>query len=163
MIDSYQQVSVELVRAQARPGQTFKLRVISDSMSPLLRVDDVVVAQAIEAAAVQHGDVLVFQRGVEVITHRLIARQADRLYLKGDNRRAADEPIESQALVGRVIAIERGGRSIDLQQPRWVRLNRSVGRLSGWQARMTTASRLAGRLAAFPIRILIRSLFLFAE
>lgn len=163
MLDSYQQMSVELVRAQTRPGQTFKLRVISNSMSPMLRVADIVMAQSIEAATAQSGDVLVFQRGTELITHRLIARQADRLCLKGDNRRAADELIEEQAVVGRVIAIERSGRSIDLQQPRWVRLNQSVGRLSGWQARIANASPVAGRLSALPILILIRSLFLLTK
>ena len=161
MIDSYHQVSVELIRAQVQPGQTFKLRVISDSMSPMLQVADIVVAQPIEAADAQNGDVLVFQHGAEMITHRLINRQADRLYLKGDNRRAADEPVEARSIVGRVIAIERSGRSIDLRQPRWARINRSVGELSGLQARIMNASHLAGRLSAGPIRILIRSLFSF--
>lgn len=158
-LDSYQQVSAELIRA--RPGQTFKLRVISDSMWPLLRVDDVIVAQAIEAEAAQLSDVLVFQRGTEMVTHRLIARQADRLIVKGDNRRAVDELVEPDSVIGRVIALERSGRPIDLQQPRWARLNRSVGRLSGWQARIAAASKLAGRLSAVPIQLLIRGLFLF--
>jgi signal peptidase I len=170
VIDSYQQVSVDLIRAQARPGQTFKLRVISDSMLPLLHVGDVVVAETIEAAAALCGDVLVCQRGVEMITHRLINRQADRFYLKGDNRRVADEPLDDQSIVGRVIAIEQTGRSthavkravrtVDLQQPRWARLNRSVGRLSGWQARLSATSRLSGRLSVIPVWLLIRFLLL---
>jgi hypothetical protein len=122
-------------------GGVLRLTVTSDSMRPLLRVGDVVVVQPIEPRAVRPGDVLVVQRGAAWITHRLVAIDEQSWYTHGDNTRYVDEAVSAAEMVGRVSAIERGDRTIDLQQPHWRAIDRRINRVQRWQLRMFAALR----------------------
>jgi signal peptidase I len=118
-----------------------RLRVTSDSMRPLLRTGDEVVVQSSETHTLRPGDVLVVRRGEEWITHRLVAVDERGWHTHGDNTRYADEPASAAEIVGRVIAIERGTQTIDLQQPRWRAIDRRINRVQRIQLRVLAVGR----------------------
>ncbi len=122
-----------------------RLKVTSDSMRPLLRAGDEVVVQPIDPRTLRPGDVLVVRHGGEWITHRLVAVDERGWHTRGDNTRYADEPASAAGIVGRVIAIERGAQTIDLQQPRWRTIDRRINRVQRMQLRV---------LAAGPLRVI---------
>ena len=177
--DSYRKASLDLARAGLQGRSTLHLRVISSSMTPALRPDDVVIVQSAPLESLRRGDLVVIQRGAELITHRLVAIDAHGWRTKGDNCVAADPVWPAAIMVGRVAAIERGERAIDLQNRRWQSLNRWLGRLnwlqtSIYQRGRAIKIRLIGpqprpwvtalaRLSGVPFRVLIRLLLFLAK
>ncbi len=113
-----------------------RLNVVSESMQPLLRRGDRVVVQPIAPHALRPGLVVVVQRGDEWITHRLVAIDAQGWHTQGDNARYADEAVTAEDIVGRVIAIERGRQTIDLQAPRWGAIDRHVNQVQRLQQQL---------------------------
>ncbi len=139
----YQAMAREAWHAQGAAGR-LRLTVTSDSMRPLLQVGDVVVVQAIDPAALRPGDVIVVQRGGEWITHRLVTIDEHGWHTHGDNTRDLDETASADQVVGRVTAIERGRRTIDLQQPRRRAIDRQINRVQRVQLRVLAAARKIG-------------------
>jgi len=123
---------------------TVRLTVTGDSMRPLLRVGDGVVVQPVDPLALQPGDVIVVQRGGEWITHRLVAVDERGWHTHGDNTRYGDEAASAAQIMGRVIAIERNGQTIDLLQPRWRTIDRRINRVQRAQLRVLAAARAIG-------------------
>jgi len=89
------------------------------SMLPRIKEGDELLVQH-GTYRIRLGDVVVFKAAGELITHRLLSikRHSDRkIYLmKGDNRRGFDGPIPESSVVGRVVRIRRGHKSIDLER-----------------------------------------------
>ena len=145
-----------------------RLRVTSDSMRPLLRTGDEAIVQRVDPHTLQPGDVLVVQRGNEWITHRLVTIDDRGWHTHGDNTRYADEPASAAQIVGRVIAIEHGTQTIDLQQPHWRTIDRRINQVQRLQLRVlvvgrrfggTRSGRIARSLAAlinWPFQLAVR-------
>ena len=142
-IEIYQSAARDVWRAAGETGPV-RLTVTSDSMRPLLRVGDGVVVQPIDPQALQPGDVIVVQRGGEWITHRLVAVDERGWHTHGDNTRYGDEAASAARIMGRVIAIERNGQTIDLLQPRWRTIDRRINRVQRAQLRVLAAARAIG-------------------
>jgi len=133
----------------------------------------VVVVQPIEPRILRPGDVIVVQRGGEWITHRLVMIDEHGWHTHGDNTRYADEAASAAEIVGRVIAIERGGQAIDLQQPHWRAIDRRINRVQRSQLRMFAAlrklggirsngiTRVAAALIHWPFQLAVRLLLRF--
>jgi len=152
--------------------------VISSSMTPVVLPDDVVIVRPAPLEALRRGDLIVIRHGAELITHRLVAIDAHGWRTKGDNCAAADPVWPAAIIVGRVAAIERGERSIDLQNRRWQSLNRWLGRLNWLQTSIYQRGRAVkirfigpqprpwvntlARLSGVPFRVLIKLSLLFA-
>lgn len=159
--DIYRRIAHDLIQTE------FRLRVISDSMRPLLRRGDEVIAEPIEPKALRWGDIAVIRRGAELITHRLIATDSGGWYLRGDDAIWVDEVVTAQEIVGHVIAIERAAQPIDLRRSPWPEVNRRVGEIERghWRIalRLHLDRRAANRLqlgltwlSALPVRVLVR-------
>jgi hypothetical protein len=142
-IEIYQSAAREAWRAAGETGPV-RLTVTSDSMQPLLRVGDGVVVQPIDPQALQPGGVIVVQRGGDWITHRLVAVDERGWHTHGDNTRYGDEAASAARIMGRVIAIERNGQTIDLLQPRWRAIDRRINRVQRVQLRVLAAARTIG-------------------
>jgi len=76
--------------------------VLSGSMEPELRVDDVIVVR--EADSYEVGDIVVYQKGSTLIVHRIIAKDGETAVTQGDANNVADAPIAIQAIKGKVTA-----------------------------------------------------------
>ena len=159
---TYQQIALDLTLAEASSQECLSLHVSGHSMAPLLRPGDVVMAQPVSPESLCRGDLVVVHRPAELITHRLVAVDEQGWHTKGDNCHQTDAPVRAPAILGRVVAVERGCARLDLTSPRWARVNRWLGRLGGWEARLARqiaarkAARPADRLVAVFFRVLTR-------
>jgi len=76
--------------------------VLSGSMEPALKVNDVVIVRESDSYAV--GDIVVFQSEKNLVVHRVIAAEGDSITTQGDANNVADAPIEISAVKGEVVA-----------------------------------------------------------
>lgn len=76
--------------------------VLSGSMEPVLKTNDVIIVRETNDYAV--GDVVVYQSGNTLIVHRVIARDGETVVTQGDANNVADAPIEISVIKGEVIA-----------------------------------------------------------
>ncbi|HTP10130.1 MAG TPA: signal peptidase I [Anaerolineae bacterium] len=141
--EAYQSAARETLRT-VELSEVLRLTVTSDSMRPLLQVGDVVVVQPIEPRTLRPGDVIVVQRDGAWITHRLVTVDARGWYTHGDNARTSDAAASADEIIGRVIAIERGDQTIDLQQPHWRAIDRRINRIQRWQMHLFATLRQWG-------------------
>ncbi len=72
--------------------------VLSGSMEPTLYTDDLVVIRKTQDVAV--GDVIVFQDGSDLVIHRIVKIDADRITTQGDNNNLPDASISRAAVKG---------------------------------------------------------------
>ena len=162
--DLYLKVARDVLRQDQVAGP-LRLPVVSDSMRPLLRAGDWIFVEAVTPALLQLGDIVVAQRGAELITHRLVARDGTGWWTHGDNTRVLDHVLPAEEIVGRVSAIERGAQRLDLRARHWQTANRWIGRIDRAKLRVFQAGRAmpyrtARRLAplvAWPFQVMLRS------
>jgi signal peptidase I len=94
-------------------------------------------------AGVRPGDVIVFRHKGTLIAHRVLRIEGGddgpTFVTKGDNAPQLDPPLRADEIVGRVLAIERGGRHTSLDTTTWRILGRLIAagtlawtRLYGW-------------------------------
>lgn len=101
-------LNVYFANAQNLAGKTLPMPfgigtavVLSGSMEPELRVNDVIIVRASESYAVN--DIVVYDNGREMIVHRIVEQNGDTFTTKGDANNAADEPISAEAVQGKVV------------------------------------------------------------
>jgi hypothetical protein len=141
-----------------------RLPVVSDSMRPLLRAGDWVLVEAVTPTALKLGDVIVVQRGVELITHRVVACDDQGWRTHGDNTRVIDQVVQPEEIVGRVSAIERGADRLDLQTHHWQTANRWIGKIDRAKLRVFNLGRTSpmrsarwlATLAVWPFQVMLR-------
>lgn len=102
-------------------GKTGELwiTIVGDSMSPLIRTDDSVLVRSADVLEIGIGDIVTFDRGGELVTHRVvgIVRDTDRLMIieKGDRSPRATM-VDSNCVAGKVTAIRRGKEIWSLEE-----------------------------------------------
>lgn len=101
----------------SQAGEAHYLPVKGGSMHPMLRDGDLVLVAP--SREVKIGDVVVFRHKDELITHRILWINTNThgectLRTKGDHVLSLDAPISETELVGRVVAIRRGSRQLNL-------------------------------------------------
>jgi signal peptidase I len=144
-VEVYQAAAREAWRTGGATG-VLRLTVTGDSMRPLLKAGDGVVVQPIDPYALRPGEVIVAYRRGEWITHRLVAVDESGWHMHGDNTHCGDEAASAAEIVGRVIAIERGAQTIDLQLPRWQAVGRRINRVQRVQWQLLAALRVPGSM-----------------
>ena len=92
-------------------------RILSNSMEPLIRKDDRVRVAAMNASDARTGDIALLCTDGVFVAHRLvrIIRNSDRFHFfqKGDANGSVS-PVEEEAIIGKVVAVERKGMVLDL-------------------------------------------------
>jgi signal peptidase I len=108
-----------------------RFRVISNSMLPLIRKDDWVTVSTLNTEArIRFGDIVLFRRQQNFIIHRVIKTTADKIITKGDRCLTADAKLAREDVLARVIRLERGNLSLELQSDFWQFLNQFIGVIS---------------------------------
>jgi signal peptidase I len=125
-----------LVDQHLSAGNQVCFWVSSQSMSPALQVGDGIIAESFSPQLLRPGDAILIQRERDYLTHRLIHKTGKKLLTKGDNNLSPDPPVSAEAVIGRVIAIQRGSQMIDLQTRKWRIINSLMAILSKleWKA-----------------------------
>lgn len=88
--------------------------VISGSMSGSIEINDMVIIHRQDAYKI--GDVVTFEDGDSLLTHRIIGETPEGFVTKGDANNAPDsDPVTQDLIVGRVVGVIPGvGRFIEL-------------------------------------------------
>ena len=142
----YLRLALEIAGGELTPGGHLRLRVVGDSMAPLLRPGDAVIVRPTCAENLQRGDVVAVRRGGQVISHRVVEVGGGRWRTKGDNSHRLDPQAPGEALVGQVIAIERGADRLDLRSGRWQVASRFLGLAGAWEAALFRQGEAMGSL-----------------
>lgn len=94
-----------------KTGQA-RLRVAGSSMVPTLRIGDTILIQASDQLLPDVGELVTFMQGNVLCTHRVAAVSGSKLVTRGDGNRYDDSPIEFDMCLGRVVRVERNGRTL---------------------------------------------------
>jgi signal peptidase I len=114
-----------------RQGQPLWFRVVSDSMDPTLQKGDTVYIVPAQAREIHIGEIAAFGTPQGFVIHRIVrikeSETAPRLLQMADVNVdfRANFWVKEKDIVGRVVAVQRGNLSMDLEQPiaqRWGRV-----------------------------------------
>jgi hypothetical protein len=123
-------------------GARSLIPITGNSMLPLIREgDQVLVVHG--RNSVRRGDVVVFRRQGQLIAHRVLRIDDDEgqaaFLVKGDNLSTFDPLVDPGAVLGRVLAVQRGNRSLALDSTSWrvwggfvAITTLALARLCGW-------------------------------
>lgn len=107
-------------------GKIIQIQPQGYSMYPLLFPGrDVVQIEKTDITKVKRGDVLLYRRkeGILVL-HRVYRRQKDGLYMVGDNQTEIEGPLALSQVRGKMIAVQRNGKSFSTANPFYVIFSR---------------------------------------
>jgi uncharacterized repeat protein (TIGR01451 family) len=152
-----------LCEAALRIGARVRFRASGLSMQPNVLDGDVVEIAAAEQGRLRRGDIALTRSGGKFLLHRTMGRdaQSGALVTRGDSMMADDATAD--AVLGKVISIERGRRKFSTETPGTKLIHsarkhaRRIGRAAALRLR---AIRLRGALA--PIIVLLCALLLHA-
>ena len=108
-------------------------QVTGGSMMPFVRPfrDDVMLV-AVKEEALKVGDIVLFPGkyvGGDYCLHRLYRIDGDRVQTFGDGNLCPDQWQPKKQILGKVLFIKRGRRTIDCESPRWVKVFRLWNKL----------------------------------
>lgn len=76
--------------------------VLTGSMEPAISADDLIIVRAQDAY--EEREIVVYQSGSSLVVHRIIETDGETVVTQGDANNAADEPIRTEYIKGKVIA-----------------------------------------------------------
>jgi signal peptidase I len=100
-------------------GCRLRFRATGRSMQPAIGEGEMITVEPVSVEDVRSGDIVFYRTQKCVIAHRVekIKRDSGRvtvLVLRGDTCEHLDAPVLPSQVLGRVVAVDRGGRQIDL-------------------------------------------------
>jgi len=134
MRTSLQNTVTDLLKDKLSEGKTLCFSVTSGSMEPQIRAGDRVIVSGCRVAELKAGDIILFQKGSIFCTHRFVRKlDSDLVIAKGDRQTGFDTPFHQSQIIGKVMAIERNQRRIDLRRPKLQQRNNFIGQLANIQ------------------------------
>ncbi len=113
--------TVPFAQAAVAQGRALWLTVEGDSMRPILRPGDRILIQP--GSSLRPGNLITFTDGTDLCTHRLIGKAGRArktvLFTKGDLSCRWDQPIPVEAVLGKVIAVQKGSRALSMDGSLW--------------------------------------------
>jgi hypothetical protein len=118
-------------------GLGVRFRAPGTSMHPTIRHGDVITVEPVEPPDLKRGDIILYRLQNNFIAHRLVNIEERNgcgltFILRGDGSTTCDAPVKPAQVLGKIVCLERGHRSIDPYSPK-VRLWRM---LYLWLARL---------------------------
>lgn len=110
-----------LVEEEISNGRQVHFRVKGISMFPLLRDGkDIVVLEKCDPSLLGPMDVVLFKYNGRHLLHRIIRRDGNRLYIRGDGSYIAKEECTTEDVIGKVQTVIRpGGKNLSVNSWRW--------------------------------------------
>jgi signal peptidase I len=168
----YSESAINLIGEALASDEAASLRVVGNSMVPLIRKGDIVFVRVHSTDKLSLGDIVVFLRGGEYVTHRYLKDNGTTLFTKGDNSIFPDVLIDKQAILGQVYQInhQNSVRMLDGKKAKYIAI--IIGLLSLTNAnimifldavwiklfghRLNKYKIFFGRVISYPFRGLIR-------
>ena len=126
---------VDLGKESLSKGGSLLLRVVSDSMKPMLKIGDILTVKSATCDDIRCGDLIVFIVNHTYFTHRVLDINGEFIQTKGDWWHKPDPLLRLDAIIGVVQSREHDGRIINFEKNRWGRMNRVLGHLGRMQVR----------------------------
>ncbi len=120
----------DLIDSKLSIGDQIQFVVVSNSMAPLIKAGDSVIADITQPDSIRRGDIVVIRREVDFLTHRAIKSIEGGWLTKGDNTILFDLPSNTNNVIGRVVAVNQGNQSISFQTRKWSIINPILAKLS---------------------------------
>ena len=99
---------------------SFAFTNVGTSMMPLIRQgEDVMIIEKKGSERQKKYDVVLYRRGKYYILHRILRVRKNDYVIAGDNCYTKERGIKDEQIIGRLVAIERGGRHIDVRDRRY--------------------------------------------
>jgi hypothetical protein len=103
---------IETLKDLLGRGHVVRFQADGWSMHPTIRYGEMITVEPLGESPVRAGDVLLYRHARSAIAHRLVRMTSTELVLRGDAADCCDAPINSDQLLGRVVAVERRGRTV---------------------------------------------------
>jgi signal peptidase I len=112
-------------------GEQHFIPVSGSSMLPLIQDgDQALVIHGV--TGIRRGDMVVFRQQGKMVVHRVLRvnlqTNSPTFLIKGDNNLSVDPPVQAEEIVGRVLLIKRGEKTLAIDTYPW----RMVGRAIAW-------------------------------
>ncbi len=107
---------IDLIRSTLKSGKAFRFRVRGGSMMPFIRGGDVIAIYPEGNHEIGTGDIIAFvlsQTGT-MFVHRVVLKQRRFFLTRGDNLVKDDGWISGKNILGKVVRVERKGKSVFL-------------------------------------------------
>lgn len=132
-------------------GTTVRFRPSGRSMYPSIREGELITVEPVVASDVTLGDIVLYRSERGLIAHRVVGTSptqssvlSPHYFLRGDTSLSCDQPVEAQQILGRVVGVERDGRSLALASrgaKLWHKARSLASGLKGWMSAGGTVSR----------------------
>jgi signal peptidase I len=88
-------------------------------MQPTIRDGEPITVAPVASHQIKRGDILLYCTGRGMIAHRVVATGLNEetgayFILRGDSSHTSDDPVAAGRILGRVVSVERDGRTISL-------------------------------------------------
>lgn len=105
----------ELMGAVLEKNVPFRFTASGSSMAPFIRDGDILTVSPLSLPLCR-GDVVPFVNpaGNQLMVHRIVGISREGYLIKGDNNSVPDGRIPVAVIIGRVVRVEHGGRSVRL-------------------------------------------------
>ncbi len=129
-------IAFSLLQEAVTLGKIVDFKVASNSMFPFLEIGDIATIRSIELRDLHKGDIIVYRLGNLLCVHRYIYNLKNgndilQLIVKGDNVSHFDQPsILIGQLIGKVIAIKKREKTINLERGSWKVINYLIANIS---------------------------------
>ncbi len=132
-------------------GTTVRFRPSGRSMYSSIRDGELITVEPVVASDVALGDIVLYRSERGLIAHRVVGSSptqssvlSPHYFLRGDASLSCDQPVKPQQILGRVISVQRDGRSVALASrgaKLWHKARRLASGLKGWIYAGGTVSR----------------------
>ncbi len=123
-------------------GTRVRFRPSGRSMYPSIREGELITVEPVVPSDVKRGDIILYRSARGLIAHRVVGSSptqssvlSPHYFLRGDASLSCDKPVAAQQILGRVVGVERNGRSIALASrgaKMWHKVRRLASGLKAW-------------------------------
>lgn len=115
------QETVAVLQEMMQKGASCRFRAKGWSMSPLIKDGDVVTISPFSGGRIKVGQVVavVEPRSRRLFVHRVVRRRRGKYEIKGDNLSFSDGLFDPSEIIGVVIRVERGSRTVSTTWKIW--------------------------------------------
>ena len=135
-------ILLDLTTELLSQGTTVRFRPSGRSMYPSIREGELITVEPVVASDVTLGDIVLYRSQRGLIAHRVVGTSptqssvlSPHYFLRGDASLSRDETVTPEQILGRVVGVERDGRSVALASrgaKLWHKARRLASGLKGW-------------------------------
>ena len=113
----FNEITAELLRR----GNRVRFRAAGASMQPTIEDGELITVAPVGPGSVKRGDILLYQNERGVVAHRVVGvvkgtvtingGDSPPYLIRGDASVSCDPPVAREQVIGRVVAVQRAGRS----------------------------------------------------